>query len=847
MPAFYKSNQFLTVPRFLKGAVCSLLERFFFRPANSGYVFPRYPGYSWLAAVQVPNRENSNSLGVYQNKQGRKTIIKSLNYQTRNLAFEQFINEINVLRVMGRLFSGKAADSSAEYQVSVPVFYEVLEQKHQIAFVREFVEGKLLAEAPVQVKFEVLRHCLKFFSVFPRDDRRERYHTSAARPPLLMLLTFPFYWFAAVCKAPRRLGFYLRLAVIYYQKFSWQSIRHPRYVLAHKDLHSQNIILHTGRIVILDPQVAVYSEEGTDLAISARLYHQELGGENIAKLLQEFLFNNEQRDKFVRLTLFFAFQSLVFDKRLSADYQNTESYLQTATRDIFPLVHAFTDKQDALSSVFISLKDYLFSCVYSATEKVRIEAWHPKSAAIAARARSLIKEHLPNLPVHFVGSASLKILGLKDIDLIAGCREIHLPEFIRSLQGVLGGPRKLRSRFAEWQWYEDGYKIEFSLMDKESDTFQRLLTKQKALKTNKQLRHEYATLKESWRGLSVRDYERAKTRFFRRVIESSQGSTDLGADQRDLREQGKRASAARALPTVTVAVSAFNEGQNIANFLRSVLQQKEDGFTLARILVICDGCTDETAERARSLGSKKIQVREYRVRCGKSVRLNEIYRNLDTDLLVQSDADVTFAHDHVIADLIGPLAADPLVGMAGGHPMPFPGRTFTEKAVNRTFWAYDRLRSAFRGGDNIFSADGRLLAYRSALVKKIRVPENMIANDMFTYFCCLTQRYKYRYVASAVVNFRSPQTLADQIRQNTRFVAAPARMKRYFPSDLVDRERHIPLPMFLRITVREFLIHPLLCSYIVAVNAYCRVKALLFEHKLSARWDMATTTKQLVK
>ena len=42
-------------------------------------------------------------------------------------------------------------------------------------------------------------------------------------------------------------------------------------------------------------------------------------------------------------------------------------------------------------------------------------------------------------------------------------------------------------------------------------------------------------------------------------------------------------------PSVTVAISALNEAQNIAAFLRSVLSQKEEGFVLEKIMVISDG------------------------------------------------------------------------------------------------------------------------------------------------------------------------------------------------------------------------------------------------------------------
>ena len=47
-------------------------------------------------------------------------------------------------------------------------------------------------------------------------------------------------------------------------------------------------------------------------------------------------------------------------------------------------------------------------------------------------------------------------------------------------------------------------------------------------------------------------------------------------------------------PTVTVAISAYNEEGNINYFLKSVIKQKIKNFTLKKILVISDGSTDKT-------------------------------------------------------------------------------------------------------------------------------------------------------------------------------------------------------------------------------------------------------------
>jgi len=104
------------------------------------------------------------------------------------------------------------------------------------------------------------------------------------------------------------------------------------------------------------------------------------------------------------------------------------------------------------------------------------------------------------------------------------------------------------------------------------------------------------------------------------------------------------------IPTVTVAISAFNEGKNIDTFLKSVLSQKEKKFKLEAIWVYNDGSRDNTVDIIKSFITKstKIKLFDDKKRLGKSARLNQIYQSLKSDFLVQSDADTIWSHPLVL-------------------------------------------------------------------------------------------------------------------------------------------------------------------------------------------------------
>lgn len=296
-------------------------------------------------------------------------------------------------------------------------------------------------------------------------------------------------------------------------------------------------------------------------------------------------------------------------------------------------------------------------------------------------------------------------------------------------------------------------------------------------------------------------------------------------------------------PTVTVAVCAYNEEKNISAFLSTVLKQAEESFKIMQIIVVSDGSTDDTVSKVNSLKEVRIQLWNSHERKGKSYWLNKIYRNLKTDFLVQSDADVIFTNDRVISSILKPMLINKKVFMCGGNPEPIPGTTFIEKSVNITTKTYRIFRKSVRGGNNVFSADGRLLAYRTKFIKGVIIPKTMIANDAFTYFYCITKGGLYKFVPNAIVQYRSPQTVKDQIRQNTRFLASPQRMTKYFDSDIVAKEYEIPTWLYLRTIIKEVISHPVHSIVIFFINKLCFINSRLMESRLNGKWAMATTTK----
>lgn len=115
----------------------------------------------------------------------------------------------------------------------------------------------------------------------------------------------------------------------------------------------------------------------------------------------------------------------------------------------------------------------------------------------------------------------------------------------------------------------------------------------------------------------------------------------------------------------TVVIPAFNEAQGIAS---TVAGLKPQGF--AEILVVDDGSTDDTAERAEAAGARVVR-HPYNKGNGAAVKTG--IREAATPVILLMDADTQ--HD--------PAEASRLIGPVGTYDLVIGARSLTDQSVLR--------------------------------------------------------------------------------------------------------------------------------------------------------------------
>lgn len=222
--------------------------------------------------------------------------------------------------------------------------------------------------------------------------------------------------------------------------------------------------------------------------------------------------------------------------------------------------------------------------------------------------------------------------------------------------------------------------------------------------------------------------------------------------------------------TVIVGIPAHNEEVNIGNLLNAIICQKGDNFTLEKIIVMADGCTDKTEEIVKEAAErdKRILLLADGKRYGKAHRLNQLYRLSQSDCLVTFDADVVLGHKHVIEQLVASLFSHNDIAVAAGNPQPLSGRTLVGKMYAIHFkWWYE-IRKDFSVGDNIYNSSGCVYAFKKSFSEQLFLENGTVNDQEVIYMAVKTLGKKFSFVKQAIIYFGAPSVWREWRLHNNR-------------------------------------------------------------------------------
>lgn len=172
------------------------------------------------------------------------------------------------------------------------------------------------------------------------------------------------------------------------------------------------------------------------------------------------------------------------------------------------------------------------------------------------------------------------------------------------------------------------------------------------------------------------------------------------------------------LPTVTLLISARNEASGIAEKIENSLALAYPPEKL-KIVIVANGCTDNTAQIARNYTDRGVQVLEYGA-VGKSIAQNLAVPETTGEIIVFSDAN-TLYEPQSIREITAQFA-DSRVGAVSGHHVHVGEKEALSRETEKVYYGIaEKFLKEFEshiGG--LISAAGSIYAVRRDLYVPVK-------------------------------------------------------------------------------------------------------------------------------
>ena len=226
--------------------------------------------------------------------------------------------------------------------------------------------------------------------------------------------------------------------------------------------------------------------------------------------------------------------------------------------------------------------------------------------------------------------------------------------------------------------------------------------------------------------------------------------------------------------TLTVAIPAFNEAENIKNVLDSLLLQKQKHIVLEKIVVYTDGSTDKTPQIVKEAmkHSPKIYLVFGKHQRGKFYRLNKIFKENTSDILIVLDADIGLNGDMFLENFAASIIGDPKAQLVSAHELPLIPNNFIGRVIASSYLMWDQIRWSIPNCDHVQNLYARATAYRGSFAKTLYIPTKATEERLYLYLMA-KKTNGYRYCRDASIFYWPVNTIYDYLKLAERAFGRP--------------------------------------------------------------------------
>jgi cellulose synthase/poly-beta-1,6-N-acetylglucosamine synthase-like glycosyltransferase len=258
------------------------------------------------------------------------------------------------------------------------------------------------------------------------------------------------------------------------------------------------------------------------------------------------------------------------------------------------------------------------------------------------------------------------------------------------------------------------------------------------------------------------------------VREALEGARFLGGgpDRRQRRREGQ------GWPFVSIVLAAHDEETCIRQKLENCLSLDYPSDRL-EVVVGCDGCTDQTAALARSIGDPRVRVLEV-PRSGKAQVLTRIVPTVRGEVVVLTDANTVL--DRGALKALARHFSDSSVGAVVGRLRLY--NRVRREYEESLYWRYETVLKYYEGKlGAVLGANGGIYAIRRLLFQPLR--PSTIVDDFVVPVRIATRGWRVPYEPEAVAYEETTEDYDHEFGRRARIGAGNWQSLSLLP-ELVD-------------------------------------------------------------
>ncbi len=265
----------------------------------------------------------------------------------------------------------------------------------------------------------------------------------------------------------------------------------------------------------------------------------------------------------------------------------------------------------------------------------------------------------------------------------------------------------------------------------------------------------------------------------------------------------------KALPKVSVLVSAYNEESNIKAKIQNLLQLEFPQDRL-EIVIGVDGATDKTYEVASAFSGRNLIVINFPVRRGKIAVLNDLVAKSNGEILIFTDADVELDKLSVM-NLITHFDNERIGGACGRYVLR-PKEMANGPDVELTYWIMENWIKKLEGGRGVvLGANGGVYSIRKNHFIPFE-PQVPIADDFILPLKIIEAGYDFVYEPKALAYGKSA-SFPDEFKRKIRIGAQDFNGLRIVRPLLNPSRGFVSYALWSHKVLRWFVPHLLLLAF----------------------------------